>query len=198
MRRIEKKTDSPIVKENLSYKKGGNRRLSQLLYEEQNHICAYTEEYIGRADKGDIEHFDPTLKSGTQDGYKNWFLVKAQWNIEKGDKRRWDKFQPILHPTAEDFESRILYDRGHYILADDNDIEAHNLRAYLKLDDEELAQQRVFYIGRLKSDIALSGLSNQEFIDMRLVLPMYRSAIYYIRAVEEELNVKVNFDLLKR
>ncbi|ADB41884.1 hypothetical protein [Spirosoma linguale] len=197
MRRIEKKIDSLIVKEGLTYKKGDNSRIADLLKGEQNNICAYTEECLGRADKAEIEHFDPTLKSTNKDGYQNWFLVKAQWNNEKGSRARWLKHQPLLHPTAADFESRILYDRGRYILADENDIEARNLRGYLKLDDEELAKQRIYYILRLKEDISMSGLSNQDFINWRLTKPEYQNTIYYIRAIEEELGVKVNFDLVK-
>ena len=197
MRRINKNPDSDIVKERLSYRKGSNSHLSDLLAKEQYNICAYTEEYLGRADKAEIEHFNPNLKFSDQDGYENWFLVKAQWNNEKGRKKRWDDFQPLMHPTAQDFETRILYNNGRYILADENDIEARNLRAYLKLDDEELAKQRVNYILRLKQDLALSGLSSQEFIDIRLSMPAYCSTIYYIRAIEQELNVKVDFDLLK-
>lgn len=195
MRRIKKDTDSVIVAQKLSYRKGNNSHLSDLLAEEQHNICAYTEEYLGRADKAEIEHFNPNLKFSGQDGYENWFLVKAQWNNEKGRKKRWGDFQPLMHPTAQDFETRILYDNGRYILADENDVEARNLRAYLKLDDEELAKQRVNYIRRLKSDLALSGLPKQVFIDARL--RMNRNDIYYIRAVEEELNINVNFDLLK-
>ncbi|MBC8155087.1 MAG: hypothetical protein H7Z72_19530 [Bacteroidetes bacterium] len=197
MRRIKKNPESPIISEKIAYRKSGNSHLSEILYEEQNHLCAYTEEYIGRADRGDIEHFNPMLKGTLEDGYENWYLVKSQWNIEKGDTRRWNKFQPLIHPTAQDFEARILYNNGRYIVADENDVEAHNLRSYLKLDDEELAKQRVFYIQRMKSDIILSGLSNQEFIDLRLLMPAYRSTIFYIRAIEEELNIKVDFDLLK-
>ena len=197
MRRIEKKVDSLILQEDLSYQKGDGKRIAELLNEEQHCICAYTEEYLGRADKADVEHFNPTLKTTNRDGYQNWYLVKAQWNIEKGRTARWNRYQPLIHPTAEDFETRILYDNGRYILADENDVEARNLRSYLKLDDEELAKQRVHYIRRMRNDIALSGLTNQEFIDWRISTPEYRSTIYYIRAIEEELNVKVNFDLLK-
>ncbi|WP_018619311.1 HNH endonuclease domain-containing protein [Spirosoma luteum] len=197
MKRINKKTDSLIVKEELTYKRGDNSRIAQLLKAEQNNICAYTEEYLGRADKAEIEHFDPTLKSIDRDGYQNWFLVKAQWNNEKGSTARWKRHQPLIYPTAIDFEARILYDNGNYILADENDIEARNLRTYLKLDDAKLAEQRVFYIQRLKEEIKLSGLTSQEFINWRLSNSPYQSTIYYIRAIEEELNVKVNFDLLK-
>ncbi|OIN57816.1 hypothetical protein [Arsenicibacter rosenii] len=196
MRRIEKKIDSLILQEGLSYQKGDGKRIAEVLKNEQNCICAYTEEFLGRADKADVEHFDPTLKQTDSDGYQNWFLVKAQWNTEKGRTARWLKHQPLLHPTSADFEARILYEKGSYILADNSDIEARNLRRYLKLDDEGMIQQRVDYIDRIREDIALSGLSNQAFIDWRLSKPLYRSTIYYIRAIEEELNVKVNFDLL--
>jgi hypothetical protein len=124
-------------------------------------------------------------------------LVKAQWNNEKGSVVRWQKHQSLMYPTDADFETRILYDRGNYILADEGDLDARHLRDYLKLNDEELAKQRVYYIQRMKADIGSSGLTSQEFIDWRLSNPPYQSTIYYIRAIEEELNVKVNFDLLK-
>ena len=196
MRRINKKEESLIVQQGLAYKKGrDNSRIADLLEEEQNSICAYTEEYLGRADKAEIEHFNPTLKYTDDDGYKNWFLVKAQWNNEKGSEARWLRYQPLLHPTDTDFETRIKYDRGHYVLNDEIDIKARNLRAYLKLDDEELAKQRISYVNRLKWDLKLSGLSNQEFIDFRLLIDP--KEIYFIRAIEEELHVTVNFDLLK-
>lgn len=197
MRRIEKKVDSIIAKEGLKYAKRDNSRIAELLKAEQNSICAYTEEYLGRADKAEIEHFDPTIKSTDRDGYQNWFLVKAQWNNEKGRKARWLRHQPLLYPVSADFEARILYDNGNYILADKNDVEARKLRDYLKLNDEELAKQRVYYIQRMKDDVKSSGLTNQEFIDWCLSNPPYQSTIYYIRAIEEELNVKVNFDLLQ-
>jgi len=170
--------------------------LASLLHNEQYHLCAYTEEYISRTDKGDIEHFNPTLKGQNGDGYYNWFLVKAQWNLEKGDSRRWYKFQPMMHPTASDFESRILYDKGRYILADPNDLEARNLRNYLKLDDEHLSKKRINYIRRLKNAIALSGLTNQEYIDWQISQEEDRETIFYIRAIQEELHIRVNFDLL--
>lgn len=197
MRRIEKKVDSLIIIEGLTYTKGDNSRIADLLKAEQNNICAYTEEYLGRADKADVEHFDPTLKPTDLDGYQNWFLVKAQWNNEKGRTARWNKYQPLMYPTDENFEARILYDNGQYVLANENDVEARNLRSYLKLDDEELAKQRIFYIQRMKEEIALSGLTSQEFVDWRLSVPKYVSTIYYIRAIEEELGVTVNFDLIQ-
>lgn len=198
MRRNKKNPNSIILTKKINYKENSsNKQLASLLHTEQHHLCAYTEEYISRTDKGDIEHFNPTLKGKPEDGYENWFLVKAQWNLEKGSSPRWYKYQPIMHPTADDFESRILYNKGRYVLADPNDLEARNLRSYLKLDDEELAKKRVNYIRRLKNAIALSGLTNQEYVDWQISQVEERETIYYIRAIEEELNVKVNFDLTK-
>jgi len=197
MRRIEKKPDSSIITEGLTYKEKQHRsRITDVLRLEQHNICAYTEEWIGRADKAEIEHFDPTLKPTENDSYQNWFLVKGQWNNEKGSIPRWKKYQPLLHPTADDFEERIVYYQGRYILADQNDTEAKNLRSYLKLDDEELDKQRINYIARMRADMALLGFPNQDFIDWRLASPTYYCTIYYVRAIEEEFNVKVNFDLL--
>lgn len=194
MRRIVKLVNSDVVEKGMMYKpKGNNKILAEALLNEQNHVCAYTETCLGRSDKAEIDHFDPTLKGKAADGYENWFLVKAQWNNEKSSK--WASYQPVLHPTALDLEQRILYFDGDYILADANDVEAYNLRRLVKLDDPSLADQRKKYIRRLKSDLQLSGLSAQEFIDDKLV--SYRNGVEFIRAIEEEFNVKVNFDLLK-
>ncbi|MEZ0611124.1 hypothetical protein ACAW74_21605 [Fibrella sp. WM1] len=125
MRRIEKKPDSSIITEQLTYTNKNHRpKITEVLRREQHNICAYTEEYLGRADKAEIEHFNPTLKATDQDGYQNWFLVKGQWNNEKGSVARWRRHQPLLLPTSEDFEQRIVYLDGRYIVSDQNDIEA--------------------------------------------------------------------------
>lgn len=193
MRRINKLADSEILKKNLTYKKGsGNKKLAQILCSEQFNICAYTETYLGRTDKKDIEHFNPTLKGKPEDSYENWFLVKAQWNGEKSKK--WATYQPVLHPTAHDLEKRIVYFNGDYD-ADSTDIEANNLIRLLKLDDFQLANTRKRYIKRIKETIDHSGKGNQEFIDD--LLQTDPDGLYFIRAIEEELNVKVNFDLVK-
>jgi CRISPR/Cas system Type II protein with McrA/HNH and RuvC-like nuclease domain len=115
MRRIHKSDNYKIITENLNYTEGNsndNLKISKILYKEQKGFCAYTEEYIGRADAKDIEHFNPKLKNTADDSYLNWFLVKHQWNNEKSIK--WENFQPVLNPTDSTFENRILYDNGDY------------------------------------------------------------------------------------
>jgi hypothetical protein len=121
---------SPIDMNDWKYPTNTTEIQTQLLVE-QNNICAYTETYLGRTDKKEIEHFNPTLKKTDDDGYKNWFLVKAQWNNEKGSTPRWQKHQPLIHPTAKDFEERIIYLDGEYICKS-SDKEAENLIKYLK------------------------------------------------------------------
>lgn len=193
MRRVSKPDHSIILQKKTSYKVGGdNKNLANLLCDEQHNICAYTETYLGRSDKKDVEHFNPTLKGTTSDNYRNWFLVKAQWNSEKASK--WVDYQPVLLPTDTNFEQRIIYFDGEYI-ASSTDQEALNLIALLKLNDAELAFERNCYLENLKETLGLSGKPTQEYIDYLLVTKP--SLVYFIRALEEELNVKVNFDLLK-
>lgn len=193
MRRVNKPTHSNILQEALTYKvSGDNKKLAAALCNEQHNICAYTEAYLGRTDKKDIEHFNPTLKDTPDDSYQNWFLVKSQWNGEKASK--WKNYQPVLHPTDRDFEQRIVYFEGEYI-ASSEDQEALNLIRLLKLDDPYLATERRDYLENLKETLDLSGKPAQQYIDYLLVTKP--SLIYFIRAIEEELRVKVNFDLLK-
>jgi len=194
MRRVNKPDDSIILQEELTHKVGGdNKKLANALCDEQHNICAYTETYLGRSDKKDIEHFNPTLKDTSDDSYQNWFLVKAQWNGEKASK--WERYQPILSPTDEAFEERIIYFEGDYLAASLNDQEAINLIKLLKLDDEGLAFERRCYLENLKETLSLSEKPVQQYIDD--LLTTRPSLVYHIRAVEEELGVKVNFDLVK-
>lgn len=129
--RVPKPLDSKILAEKLVYKvNGDNSKLSNYLLNEQNGFCIYTETFFGRSDKKEIDHFNPKLKGKPQDNYNNWFLIKAQWNSEKSTK--WDNFQPVLHPTAFDFDIRIIYFEGDYFVSDSTDIEALNLIGLFK------------------------------------------------------------------
>lgn len=193
MRRVIKSAESKIIKRHLTYSKSKNDELRQLLADEQFHICAYTETYLGASDDAHIEHFNPLLKNQSNDGYTNWFLVKSLWNTKKSKK--WENYQPILHPTAEDLERRILYIDGDYVVADHEDVEAVNLFRLLDLDNARLADQRKRYIRLKKQEIKDANKSSQQYIDD--LLKGYPEGVYFIRAIEEELDIKVNFDLLK-
>ncbi len=189
MRRVIKDSDSRIVTENLKYKSGTStsKIISEILLTEQKSFCAYTDEYISRTDAKDIEHFNPKLKNTTQDNYYNWFLVKHQWNKEKSYK--WDKYQPILHPTANDFEERVIYIDGDYFAKSDLDVEAKNLISLLKLDDAELANKRKRYIARKREEVKVFGQDPLTFFS--LLIDDDTCQVSYLRAIKEEFGIDI-------
>lgn len=189
MRKALKYPDSKIITDNLKYVSGrNNKKIREILLKEQKNFCAYTDEYIRiTTDQGDIEHFNPTLKGTPEDNYNNWFIVKSQWNKNKGDK--WDKFQPILHPTADDFEERIAYIKGDYFAQSATDIEARNLINLLQLDNLILADNRKKYIKRRKDDMIAYNQGAIEFFTT--LINCSTCEISYIRAIKEEFKVDI-------
>lgn len=183
MRQVKKIGDSIILKENITYKKGGdNSKLKAYLLKEQSGYCAYTETYLGRTDKVEIDHFKPiSILTDGEDNYYNWFVVKAQWNSEKSNK--WAKLQPVLHPTASDLEERIIYFKGDYIYAE-GDEEAKNLWKLVKLDDPDLAKQRKRYIRRKAIELECDGGRAIDFFH-----GLHPEQISFIRAIEEEFGI---------
>ncbi|MCU0467898.1 MAG: hypothetical protein MUF58_04785 [Arcicella sp.] len=187
MRKQIKFEDSSILRNKWQYPNHRTEIQKQLLTE-QNNLCAYTETYLGRTDKKEIEHFDPSIKHTPDDGYNNWFLVKAQWNNEKGSIKRWLEHQNLIHPTDQKFEERVIYLEGEYICHPD-DIEADNLIKFLKLNDEELTIERKNYIARRRESIEKRNTNAQMYFD-----ELYQkepNRVYFIRAIEEEFNIKI-------
>ena len=190
MRRIIKDENSEIVSQKLKYVEGNshnNQKISQILFKEQKGFCAYTEEYIGRADARDIEHFNPNLKGTNTDEYSNWHLIKHQWNSEKSSK--WDKYQPVLYPTDANFETKIIYDSGDFRVANSNDIESTNLVNLIKLNDLILADERKKYIRRKKDEIEKFGQSAEFFFEILIQADIKQ--ISYIRAIQEEFEIDI-------
>ncbi len=190
MRQAIKKSDSKIILDGLNYKEGNspnNKIITEILIQEQKMFCAYTDECITRTDAKDIEHFNPTLKGQPNDNYNNWFIVKHQWNIEKSDK--WIKFQPILHPTALDFEERIVYFMGDYFAKSKDDIEAQNLVDLLKIDDTHLAKKRKEYIKNRKEHIELFKMEISSYFKELIMKEPYN--VHYPRAIKEEFGIDI-------
>lgn len=188
MKRVVKKTDSEILRNNIEYKVGGdNSQLSQLLFQEQKGFCAYTETYLGRTDKKEIDHFNPKKEFVDRNKYHNLFLVKGQWNNEKSAK--WDDYQPILHPTDEKLEERIIYFDGDYILNDETDNKAKNFICLLKLDDPDLASERKRYIKRKKDDIKSYGVDAITFFSDLINADI--NNIHFLRAIDEEFGIDI-------
>ena len=190
MRKALKKPDSKILSEKLKYISGdsaNNKKIAEILFTEQNKFCAYTDEYLSRTDARDIEHFDPTIKDTVQDNYNNWFLVKHQWNKEKSYK--WEAFQPILNPTADNFEQEIIYLNGDYIASSDVDVEAKNLIGLLKLDDAGLADKRKRYIKRKREEMQAFGQDATTFFS--ILINADPCQVSYPRAIREEFGVNL-------
>lgn len=190
MRKATKNPDSTIVTDNLKYVSGNsinNKKIAEILLKEQKNFCAYTDEYIRSTDQGDIDHFNPKLKGTCEDSYDNWFIVKSLWNKKKGNK--WDRFQPVLHPTAGDFEERIIYMNGDYLVALDSDFEAKNLISLLSLDHPELADNRKKYIKRKREDII--AYNQDEIIFFTILVNCSTCDISYLRAIKEEFGVDI-------
>lgn len=190
MRKAVKNPASKIISDNLKYvpdNSANNKKIAEILLKEQKNFCAYTDEYISRTDAGDIDHFNPTLKDTPDDNYYNLFLIKHQWNIEKSYK--WENFKPILLPTADDFEERIIYRDGDYFAKSSSDLEAKNLINLLKLDDLGLADKRKKYIKRKKEDMIAY---NQDKITFFTILINCDTCnISYPRAIKEEFGIDI-------
>ncbi|MGV7105273.1 hypothetical protein [Flavobacterium sp. U410] len=184
MKRIIKDPDSEIIKQNIGYKKSGNNDLSTILLKEQKSFCAYTEEYIGYNDAVDIEHFNPNLKYTDQDTYQNWFMVKHKPN----NLKRTNWIEPILHPTAEDFETRLIYFDGYFIHQPE-DIETKNLIDLLNPNDEIFAKNRKKYIERRKDRINELNIPAEDYFQEKVNTEI--DSIKYLRAIQEEFKINI-------
>lgn len=195
MRGAVKLADSKILSDALVYKKGdskNNRKITEILLVEHKGFCAYTDEFISITDAKDVEHFNPTIKYTTDDNYENWFFVKREWNIKKSSK--WDKFQPVLSPTATDFETRLVYDKGDYLPSAEFDIEAKNLISLLELDNLGLVKKRKQYIERKKKDMQEYKQSPHTFFSN--LVNADPCQVHYTRAIKEEFGVDI-FEMIK-
>jgi hypothetical protein len=182
MKRIIKKRRSVIVVNGYTYP-DNSALIRAELDNEQNNLCAYTEEYLSPGYSRDVEHFNPTLKKTPRDGYKNWFSASSLINSHKGSKPRWDKYQPILHPTSPDLETRLLYDAGYYIPARISDIEAKNLKDLVFLNDFGFPEARIAYINSLKD------LFGTDLVKMKAHLTKYPQMVKFRRALETEFGI---------
>ena len=189
MKRVLKSPFSLIISNKIIYKsKGDNSKLGSLLLREQKGFCAYTEHYIGFDDANDIEHFNPNLKDQSEDNYYNWYKVKHLPNQRKTNN--W--INSILMPYADDFEKRVIYDKGEYFAKPDDD-EANNLIILLDLNNQKRVEDRKNYIKRRRISINDRNLQTdleikkyfQDKIDNEI------NSICYLRAIQEEFKIDI-------
>lgn len=186
MKQIRKDTNtSLVILQDLRYPQD-RKGIEETLKDEQDGFCAYTEEQISAAFEVHIEHFNPELKNTPQDGYTNWFLVSAEWNLRKETRNateRWIAHQPILYPTDDTLERRITYYDGYYYIHDD-DVEAKNLRDFLKINEYDLGRTRQNYIKALK-DLGKSPEDLREYLQRNPIQIRFR------RAIEAEFGISI-------
>jgi hypothetical protein len=176
--------NSQIITSDLSYKKSNNTELSKILLKEQKNFCAYTEEYIGINDAVDIEHFNPNLKYTTNDSYYNWFMVKHKPN----NLKRTNWIEPVLHPSSEDFEERLIYFDG-YFLHNPDDIETKNLIDLLNLNDEIFVRNRKKFIERRRDRMKEKQLNPTDYFNEKVNSEI--DSIKYLRAIQEEFGIDI-------
>lgn len=184
MRRVLKNPTSDVIIQAIIYKKGDNKNLAKILLKEQKNFCAYTEEYIGINDAVDIEHFNPNLKYSDTDSYQNWFMVKHKPNNLK--RTNWT--EPILYPTDDNFEARLIYSDG-YFLHNPEDIETKNLIELLNLNDEIFVKNRKRFIQRRKERIAEKATSASEYFTDKIANEI--ESLKYLRAIQEEFEIDI-------
>ena len=99
------------------------------------------------------------------------------------------EYQPVLNPTDENFNSRIIYDNGDYRVSNSDDIPSTNLIKFIKLDDLILANERKKYIRRKKDEIEKYGQSEKDFF--KLLIENDIKQISYLRAIQEEFKIDI-------
>jgi len=183
MKRIHKKPDSEVIRQQLNYPKDA-QKIKEILEVEQECFCAYTEERITAGYAVDVEHFNPTWKNTPADGYNNWFVVSHKWNNKK--RTKWENYQPVLHPTDESLENRILYEEGFFILDKVGDVPAAHLIGLLDLNNQKLIHERQQYVKRLKGLAEVFGGNEGVFA----YLSRHPEEVKFRRALEVEFGFR--------
>ncbi len=189
MKRINKYKDSKILTKKMQYP-ADRTKIREVLQTEQGGYCAYTEARIPASFSIDIEHFNPELKETKEDGYQNWFAVSHKWNLKKGNAVRWRKYQPILYPTAEDFEKRIVYDtRTASYIHEKQDIKAKNLIDFLDINNENLIKDRADKI-KLLEDL-FKETDKENFLEWLSTPKSKQDLVEFRRAIETVFNIEL-------
>jgi hypothetical protein len=184
MRYLKKQTDSPLVTLRLSYDRASDRRqIRELLLEEQHRYCAYSERYIHHTDSCDIEHFDPRLKSTSDDNYWNWYAVLSWMNSHKPKKI--DPYLPLPDPYDPSLATRIRFHSGVFEAVNDSDVEAQNLIKYLRWNHESLVRDRVSHLANLRFIRGMFA-NDEEFVEFIRENP---DNLSFISAIEVEFDV---------
>jgi len=188
MKFLQKNNNSKILIQNLKYSNVSHRQtIRQILLEEQQGFCAYSEEFFKKTDTKTIEHFYPkTENSDKEDDYYNWYLVKDHANENKPKKIR--DYLPILNPLSSEIKNKLKYLKGTFRYEENElEIETLNFIKFLNLNRYELVKDRQKHLKRVQKIKDLSQ-NDDEFFNLLKEDNFYLS---YISILEHELSLNL-------
>jgi len=182
--------------EGVAYKdKGHNEKLRQVLIDEQQWFCAYTERRFRSDDTIAIEHFDKRLKGTPQDDHNNWYAVLQKANQLKRRKEKKHEgatfFETRFFQHKEQLEARIGYEPvdGIYFERNENDAEARDLLDFLSVNERPRVVDRLRHINRLKCLFEDMGYSHAE---MLTYFSKHPEELDFVTALEKELHLDLS------
>ena len=191
MKFLSKHTNSKILEENLVYKKNNsenNKKLKEKLLTEQKNFCAYTEKYISELDSTEVEHFNSSVKYN--DDYYNYYAVirkSNEYKIKK-DKTYLDNsfFSSLFFQSKKLFDERIQFMDNIYVEIKEDDQEAKDLIDFLGFNHQNLFNQRLRHIKRLKQNFKDANYSKNEYVEY---FKEHKEDLSFITAIEKEFEL---------
>lgn len=199
MKFFSKRKDSEILKDKIVYKKNAtanNKRLLDLLLQEQKGFCAYTEHYVDvGVDTAEVEHLDATKKYS--DDYHNYYAVVRKANLRKIAKDRknirYTFFDSLFFQDPVALHSRIGYDGEIYFEKDANDVEARDFIDFLGFNDPEIVRSRIAHVNRLTEIFKAANYDKEQ---QQNYLSRHKKDLSYVTAIEYclGLDLKIHYE----
>jgi hypothetical protein len=186
MKFLTKNADSKILKGGIVYKvKGSNTILRNLLIEEQQNYCAYTEKFLQPLEQVDIEHFDSSKKGPAGDDYYNYYAVITTANKYKKDEQYTGAsfFVNRFYQNQDELNNRIGFSNNIFYEKDENDTEARDFVDFLALNHPKLSDERKKHVKRIADHFENSGFDIEK---IKEYFKKYPSELSFITALNTE------------
>lgn len=194
MKFFGKNPESEILMENLTYQENrseNNRRIKEILIQEQHNFCAYTEKYFDPLDSVEVEHFDSSIKY--IDNYFNYYAVLRKPNLYKKDEayKNAPFFASRFFQDSQALNLRIRYAAGDYVFeeVDEEDEEAKDFIDFLGLNYHDLVEARKRHVNRLADIFRTSGFLEPEILEY---FHRNQSELSFITVLENELQINLS------
>ncbi len=197
MKFFVKTNDSKILTEGLTYQKNNaenNRRLRDVLIEEQSNFCAYTEQYFKNLDSVEVEHFNSTKKYN--DDYFNYYAALRKPNQYKKDieyklkaENNESFFGSLFFQDNEELNRRIVYVDGTYEEKDLKDLEAYGFIDFIGLNNDLLFNDRQNHLNRLKNIFNAANFNKEDILNY---FRKHNEELSFVTALEAELEIDLS------